>query len=223
LKKISHLHLDFLAEIYQSTIIETNNIERLVSSAELAQRMLTSQSSVNRIIERLNVLNLIEYERYVGVKLNDSGRQCAQNLLRKQSIIESFLMQTLNLGWHEIYHEALQLRHHVSDMVLNRMLEITNHPSRSPFGEPINYNQHNESDEVILTDADIKTSYVIERVLTRQSDRLQYLSALHLLPGTSFELLHKAPFAGPIQIQLVHEYRILGYELSKMITVRRVG
>lgn len=202
--------------------METNNVERVVSSAELAQRMITSQSSVNRIIERLNEVDLIEYERYVGVKLNVKGRQCAQRVLRKQSIIECFLMTVLKLGWHEIYHEAQQLRHHVSDVALNRMLEITNHPHRSPFGEPIDYSQTVENDEVILADADIQTSYTIARVLTRQSDRLQYLSALHLLPGTTLQLLHKAPFAGPIQIQLGYEYRILGYELSQMITVNRL-
>jgi len=218
-KKLSNLHLDYLAEIYHASIIETGGQVKSVSSAELAGRLLTSQSSVNRIIERLNDMKLIDYERYVGVTLNDIGVKTSRELLRKQAIIETFLMHTLQFEWHMIYDEARTMRHHVSEAVLQRMWDITGCPPQSPFGEWIDRQRQTDHNDTILIDADIKKSYRIARVLTRQSDRLQYLSALGLIPGVELNLLHKAPFDGPIQIQLDREYRILGHELATMITV----
>ena len=218
LKTISNLHLDYIAEIYFVGTIETNDADTYVTSAQLAQRMLTSQSSVNRIIERLNDLNLVEYERYVGVKLTKGGKQQAQQILRKQSIIESFLIHSLQFEWHNVFYEAQQMRHHVSEAVLNRMWDITGNPSRSPFGEWIEPT-NTQTKDITLIDAEVEKTYTIERILTREPDRLQYLAALGLIPTVRLKLLHKAPFDGPIQIQLDREYRILGNELSKMITV----
>lgn len=219
LKNISNLHLDYLVEIYQVSHIETNGAVEFVSSAELSQRMFATQSSVNRIIDRLNTLGLVEYQPYVGVKLNQQGQELAVELLRKQAMIESFLMHTLKFEWHQVYEEASQLRHHVSNAVLNRMWKIAGQPKRSPFGEWIEAPPNGQSNSRLLIDGELKQHYVIDRILTRQSDRLQYLSALGLIPGTRLQLLHKAPFDGPIQIHLDREYRILAHDLSQMMTI----
>lgn len=219
MQALSNLHLDYLVEIYHAEIIETNGASKAVSSAEIASRMFTSQSSVNRIIERLDDLNLIHYERYVGVQLTQSGIEKTQSILRKQNIIECFLIKTLNFAWHEVSIEAKQLRHHMSEKVLDRAWTVSDKPHRSPFGEWINPPTSQREGEIILGDATVNTVYRIERILTRQSDRLQYLSALELIPQTKLHVIHKAPFNGPMQIQLDREYRILGHELSQMITV----
>lgn len=216
---LSHLHLDYLVEIYQASYIETNGIHQFVSSADLAQRLFTNQSSVNRIIERLNNSQLIEYKPYVGVVLNNKGQQIAGKLLHKQSIIESFLIHTLKLEWHKVYSEARQLLHHVSPSVLDRMWEIIGKPSRSPFGEWINTPPNNPPHTIRLSDGEVTQYYKIDRILTRQPDRLQYLSALGLKPNTRIQFLHKAPFDGPLQIQLNREYRILAHDLGCMITI----
>lgn len=219
MKNVSNLHLDYLVEIHQASTIETNGANEFVSSADLAQRLFSTQSSVNRITDRLNALELVEYKPYVGVKLNANGQQRAVELLRKQSIIECFLMQILKFEWHQVYDEASLMRHHVSVSVLDRMREIAGHPRRSPFGEWIDAPPDDYTAGQVLAYGELGQHYEIDRILTRQSDRLQYLSALGLVPGTQLQLLHKAPFDGPIQIQLDREYRILAHDLSQMITI----
>lgn len=217
--KVSHLQLDYLLEIYYAEIVETNGISKPVTSADLALRMATSQSSVNRIVERLDSLELIKYERYVGMQLSEKGSELIHPVLRKQNIIESFLYNILQLEWHEVALEAKHLRHHTSNNVIERMWDMIGKPSVSPFGEPISTDLGTKNVEMILSNAEANQTYRIARVLTRLSDRLQYLSALGLIPDTEMRLIHKAPFSGPLQIQLDKEYRILGHELSQMITV----
>ena len=219
MKAISNLHLDYLLEIFQASHIETNGVNQYVSSADLAQRLFTNQSSVNRIIDRLNTLQLVEYKPYIGVMLNDAGLETAIQLFRKQSIIESFLIHTLEIEWHKVCSEARQLLHHISPLILNRMWELTGKQPRSPFGEWIDTPQNTSHQGILLVNGDASQHYMIDRILTREQDRLQYLFALGLLPGVCFQLLHKAPFDGPIQIQLDREYRILAHDLSRMMTV----
>ena len=188
-------------------------------SADLAARLLTSQSTVNRVIERLRDTNLIHHQRYIGVQLTEKGLKEALTLLRKQAIIESFLMTVMAFKWPEIYEEARRMRHNISESVLNRMWEMAGSPTYSPFGEPIT-EQEIIPEEIALADADHPDDYEIARVLTRQIDRLAYLEALGLQPGSRFHLLHKAPFNGPMQLHLGREYRIIGHELAKLLTVK---
>jgi len=158
----------------------------------------------------------------VGVQLTERGRQEALAILRKQAIIETFLVSVMGFGWHEVYAEARRMRHHVSEMVLERMWEVAGGPQRSPLGEWIDGLEREDHAEIILSDANTTQDYAIARVLTRQPDRLEYLAALQLTPGTQLHLHHKAPFNGPIQIQLEREYRIIGHELAQILMVSPV-
>lgn len=218
MSKVSRLHRDYLAEIYQASQIEANGNGALVTTADLGERLFASQSTVNRIVERLRDAGMIDHQRYVGVQLTALGQQEALRVLRKQAIVEAFLVNVMRLPWHDVYDEARRLRHHVSEAVLERMWALAGHPTHSPFGEHIDDAPTGDHKEVLLLNADTLQDYRISRVLTRQPDRLEYLSALGLTPGTVLHLLHKAPFNGPIQIQLEREYRIIGHELAKMLT-----
>lgn len=210
---------DYLAEIYHLGQIESNGSTSFVSSADLGERLFASQSTVNRVIERLRDAQLIDHQRYVGVQLTEHGRQEALAILRRQAIIETFLVNVMGFGWHEIYEEARHMRHHIGERVLERMWEVAGRPQRSPFGEWIDVTEQEDHAEIILSDADTTQDYRIARVLTRQPDRLEYLAALQLTPGIRLHLHHKAPFNGPIQIHLEREYRIIGHELAKILMV----
>jgi len=177
---------------------------------------------VNRVIERLRDAQLVQHERYIGVGLTARGEQIARALLRKQAIIECFLLEVMDFQWHAIYAEAQKLRHGVNEAVLERMFQLAKRPTKSPFGEWIDPLPGHTPTQILLTTATVKQRYTINRVLTRQSDRLSYLSALGLQPDCEIYLIHKAPFHGPLQIQLAREYRILGYDLANLLTVKPV-
>jgi len=60
-------------------------------------------------------------------------------------------------------------------------------------------------------------------VRTRESDRLEYLAALGLTPGKHLQIIHLAPFNGPLQLKVGTEYRIVGHNLAELIKVKPVG
>ena len=218
LNEVTPLLRDYLAEIYQASHIELNGKNGYISTGELAERLATSQPTVNRMVERLHDAQLIRYERYVGVKLTTQGHQEAAALLRKQAVLEGFLITVLGFPWHQVYAEARQMRHQVSETVIDRMWQAAGSPARSPFGEWIDPPE-NDQPEILLTTAEDHRDYNIARILTRQTDRLEYLAALGLKPEVRLHIHHKAPFHGPIQLHLDSEYRIVGHELAKLLTL----
>lgn len=217
--RLSRTQLDYLAEIYQIGHIEGDTSNGFIASSTLAERLITSQSGVNRMLERLREANLIRHQRYIGVQLTPIGIEAAQTILRKQGIIEAFLINVMGFAWHEVYHEARGMRFNINERIIKRMWLLAGRPGTSPFGEPIipPYTVHEH--ETRLCEAEIECEYLLTRVLTRETDRLQYLAALGLEPGSPLHLLHKAPFDGPLQIQLDREYRIIGHQLARMLTV----
>lgn len=40
------------------------------------------------------------------------------------------------------------------------------------------------------------------------------------MPGAALEVLHIAPFSGPLQLRIHNEYRIVGNNLAELIRVR---
>ncbi|MEM6283005.1 MAG: metal-dependent transcriptional regulator [Chloroflexota bacterium] len=219
ISKLTSLQRDYLAEIYHITRIEADDPDGFVSSGTLSERMLIITSTINRVLDRLRDADLIHHKPYVGVQLTPSGEREARLILRKQAIVEAFLVNTMGFRWHEICDEAKKIRHGVNETLVDRMWEIAGYPEKSPFGEPITADDAGEDVDTILTDTEIGIDYQIARVLTRQRDRLEYLAALDLTPGHTLKVMHQSPFDGPIQVQLDREYRIIGYELARVITV----
>ena len=197
-------------------------VRTVVSTSTLSDALGVTAPAVNRMVNRLKALDLIEHELYQGVYLTDAGQRLAAQQLRRQRIVESFLVQVMGFDWHSISDEAQRLSYGVDEIVLVRMWTMAGQPGTSPTGEPIPTEDGTTPalDDFSLADADIHRSYTVTRLRTGETDRLNYIDALGLLPGTTLEVLQKAPFNGPIQLQLGREYRILGYQLAQIIYVQ---
>ena len=113
----------------------------------------------------------------------------------------------------------------LSDTITERMAQMAGNPTHCPHGEPIpDRDGHIDlPDDFLLADATSETDLLrITRVLTREPDRLEYMAALGLIPGTELHVLHVAPFHGPMQLKVGQEYRIIGHNLAELIRVEVV-
>ncbi len=210
----------YLAEIYR--LSEREGTESgYISTSSLAYALEVSPPAVNRMVGKLRELSLLEHEPYQGIRLTNTGQTEALKTLRVHRIIEAFLVNVMNFQWHEIHSEAKEMSYEISDMLLNRMYEMAGKPKFCPHGEPIPDEEGRIEFEpdIIAVDAPLKTPVKISRVMTRETDRLQYLAALGLTPGTTFQVIHIAPFSGPIQLHIGSEYRIIGHNLAEMLRV----
>jgi DtxR family Mn-dependent transcriptional regulator len=213
---------DYLAEIYRLYDRGESLDSGFVGTSALADLLDVSAPAVNRMIAKLKDAGLLEHEPYQGIRLTEPGRREALKELRRHRIAEAFLVNVMGFGWHEVHAEADQLSRGLNETLTERMAQMAGYPAVCPHGEPIPAPDGSlpELHDFLLADAEAETDVIITRVRTRESDRLEYMAALGLTPGTALTVIHKAPFNGPMQLRLGKEYRIVGHNLAELIRVK---
>lgn len=212
---------DYLAEIYRLSD-RGNNDQGYISTSALADLLDVSAPAVNRMVTRLRELELLQHEPYQGIRLTESGTREALKQLRKHRIIESFLVSVMGFAWHEVHGEADAIGKAITEPLVERMAAMAGNPQFCPHGEPIPTIDGDvpEMHDELITEAPHHQMLEITRVRTREPDRLEYLAALHLMPGAHVMVLNAAPFNGPIQLKLETEFRIIGHNLAEMVRVK---
>lgn len=210
----------YMAEIYRLIDRQSEQVD-YVSTSELADLLMVSPPAVNRMVNKLKELDLLNHEPYQGIAITDAGRTEALKHIRKHRIAEAFLVQVMGISWLEAYQEAATLCDGLSDVIVERMYDMAGQPIRCPHGEPIPSTDGKipSIDDILLSEAEAGNRYIITRLITREFDRLQYLEALGLTPQNEFDVIHVAPFDGPMQLHLNREYRIIGNNLAQLIRV----
>jgi DtxR family Mn-dependent transcriptional regulator len=210
----------YLTQVYRLANQHPDN--PYISTSALAEVLDVSAPAVNRMVSRLRDAGLLDHEPYHGIRLTPAGQREALKALRRHRIAEVFLVQVMGFGWHQVHEEATRMAQGMSAAITERMNQMTGLPTHCPHGEPIPAEDGTlpPLDDVILADGDVDVDLVVTRVRTREADRLEYLAALGLVPGTKVQVLHKAPFNGPLQLRVGKEYRIVGHNLAELIKVK---
>ena len=208
----------YMAEIYRLVDRQPKQSEN-VTSSQLADWLFVSPPAVNRMVNRLSELGLLVHQPYQGITITDEGRTEALKHIRCQRIAEAFLVQVMDINWLTVHEEALRLSDGLSETVIQRMYEMTGKPATCPHGEPIPDAQGTlpPANDVFLSQIGAGNKIRVSRLITRESERLQYIEALGLIPDQVCEVIHVAPFDGPMQLKLGQEFRIIGHSLAQLI------
>lgn len=214
----------YLAEIYRLADIEQPE-DGFVSTSALADMLFVSAPAVNRMVNRLKEVDLIDHEPYQGIRLTEAGQKQALQYLRAQRIAEVFLSKVMGFAWEEVYQEASHISSALSDVLIDRMAAMSGNPQYCPHGEPIPRPDGSieAMNDIRLSDIEEAATVRVTRMRTREADRLNYIQALGLLPGVSLDVIHKAPFDGPMQLKIGKEYRIIGHNLAELIRVHIIS
>jgi len=99
---------DYLEKIY--LLIKEKGYARM---ADVASLLDVSSSSATKMIQKLDEMGFVVYEKYRGFILTEKGRKIAQSLVEKHQLLEDFLRM---MGVHEenIYQEVEGIEHHIS-------------------------------------------------------------------------------------------------------------
>ncbi len=216
---------DYLAQIYRLGDQPGQAADGFVSTSALADLLDVSAPAVNRMVIKLRDQGLLLHEPYQGIRLTEAGQREALKQLRRHRIVESFLMNVMGFGWHEVHEEADRISKTLTEIVTDRMAQMAGNPTHCPHGEPIPTPEGTipELHDLLIPDAPQGVPLILTRVRTREPDRLEYMGALGLVPGAHLEIVHAAPFNGPIQLRLhEREFRIIGHNLAEMIRVQPV-
>jgi len=209
-------HEDYLKAIY---LLESNG--EPVSNSALAQHMGFAPASATNMVKKLADLHLVTHEPYRGVELTPLGRQVALEILRHHRLIELFLHETLAMPWDRVHAEADKLEHFISEAMEDAMAAVLGNPTVDPHGDPIPSKEGHidKTPGFLLASAPIGEPLRLIRVLTQDPDRLCYLGSLGLYPDTPIVLRERAPFQGPLLVEVDNTPRALAYEMAEHLQV----
>jgi len=118
---------DYLEVIYD--LIQTKGYARAI---DIAQRLDVKTPSVTGMIQKLDGMGLLVYERYRGLTLTDEGERMARYTKQKHELIVKFL-RTLGIEEKIANEDAEGIEHHVHKNTLNRFEHfvkfVNEHPS----------------------------------------------------------------------------------------------
>ncbi|RKN09599.1 metal-dependent transcriptional regulator [Streptomyces radicis] len=124
-------------EMYLRTILELEEEGVVPMRARIAERLEQSGPTVSQTVARMERDGLLTIAGDRHLELTDEGRRLAQRVMRKHRLAECLLVDVIGLEWEQVHAEACRWEHVMSDAVERRVLELLNHPTESPYGNPI--------------------------------------------------------------------------------------
>jgi DtxR family Mn-dependent transcriptional regulator len=209
-------------EDYLKAIYRLESESGAAQTSAIAEELDIAPPSVSGMVKRLSESGLIEHLPYRGVQLTPAGRREALNMLRRHRVIESYLMERLGYDWDSVHDEAERLEHAVSDDLIERMARALGNPQYDPHGAPIPTatGDIEELSYVPMSEIPVGGAARLGSVGDKDSARLRFLASLGLVPGTSFTVLARQPFNGPVTIRLRGDERrdeVVGFDLARSL------
>ncbi len=215
-KTLSSAHEDYLKAIYM-LMAEGNK----VNNSALANYLEVSPASATNMVKKLAELDLVAYEPYQSIMLTEAGTRVALEVLRHHRLLELYLHQKLNLSWDLVHAEAEKLEHVLSETLEDAIAAALGYPTIDPHGDPIPTKDGHVEDIVAtpLSNAELDEPQRLMRVLVQDAERLNYLSSLGLYLNATVTLLKRAPFSGPLLIDVNGEHHALAHNMAELLLV----
>ncbi|WP_129840874.1 metal-dependent transcriptional regulator [Streptomyces sp. RFCAC02] len=124
-------------EMYLRTILELEEEGVVPMRARIAERLEQSGPTVSQTVARMERDGLLTIAGDRHLELTDEGRRLAQRVMRKHRLAECLLVDVIGLEWEHVHAEACRWEHVMSEAVERRVLELLDHPTESPYGNPI--------------------------------------------------------------------------------------
>ncbi|HEU0193786.1 MAG TPA: metal-dependent transcriptional regulator [Gaiellales bacterium] len=195
--------------------------EGKATTSGLATAMDVSAASATAMVKKLDGMGLVSHTPYRGVELTGSGERIALEVLRHHRLLELYLTEALGLSWDQVHVEAERLEHVLSDELEESIDRALGHPATDPHGDPIP-----TVDLVIapdhrqrLVDLEPGQAAVVRQVPDGDPSLLRYLGDLGLVPDAGVAMVEKAPFGGPLTVDVSGTRHALGVDLATRIRV----
>ena len=107
-------------EDYLEVIAELVELKGYATTLDISRFMNVSPPSVTKMLQKLDEKKYLEYEKYHGINLTDIGKQVADAIRRKHSILLEFF-EILNVGKGIANQDTEGLEHHLNDKTIRQL------------------------------------------------------------------------------------------------------
>ena len=108
--KLTNSQEEYLKTIY---LLDKNN--KKVRVTDIAEKLKITKPSVNKGINTLKEMGLVNYKTYGNISLTEEGENLAIGVIKKQDILEMFLVDVLEIDKNQATEEAKAMKHAMSE------------------------------------------------------------------------------------------------------------
>lgn len=217
--------LSFTEENYIKAIYKLSaDGDGAVSTNGIAEIMQTKAASVSDMLRRLHEKEIINYAKYKGVTLTESGQKIALQLVRKHRLWEVFLVEKMKFNWDEVHEVAEELEHITSELLIRRLDEFLGYPKYDPHGDPIPTEDGFMAvkQQVLLSELNPGEAGIVMGVKDSQPLFLQYLDKVGIYLGAKLKVTDKMAYDNSIEISIDQKKQLsVSSEVSRNIFVSR--
>ena len=178
---MSHEQATVAEEEYLQIIFWLQEAGLPMTGANVARAMQVSAPTVHEMIGRLEADGYVTRRDDKTLSFTDTGREHAENIVRRHRLIERFLTDVFDIPWDQVHEEAERLEHWMSPVVEERMLKAIGDAQTCPHGHPISPGRREAG--VPLADVEPGARVRVMRFENEAEDLLHYLMESGLTPG----------------------------------------
>ena len=116
-------HATFRMEDYLEAIYELIDQKGYATSVDLAECLNVSQPSVTKMMLRLDRTELIDYEKYRGIRLTEKGIKLAKSIHERHGIVSEFLRK-IGVDENIANRDAEEIEHHIHPETLRKLQDL---------------------------------------------------------------------------------------------------
>ena len=107
-------------EDYLEVIAELVELKGYATTLDISRFMSVSPPSVTKMLQKLDKENYLKYKKYHGINLTDKGKQVADIIRRKHSMLLEFF-EILNVGQGIANQDTEGLEHHLNPKTIRQL------------------------------------------------------------------------------------------------------
>jgi len=205
------------AEEYLEAVCRILDRGEVATPTELARELEIAPPSALGMIRRMADQRLLTYTRQDGARLTDIGKQRADILRRRHRLAERLLTDLLGVPWARAHDIACRFEHVIDEEVEPYLTKALDHPTTCPHGNPLDV-AVNDAWKPLISLEPGQTG-CLRRVADESDPTLDYLARLGLRPGARVTVCARAPFDGPLTVEVESERHALSRAMAGNLLV----
>ncbi len=193
-----------------------------VATNAIATQMDTKPSSVTDMVKRLSEKDLVDYRKYQGVSLTESGNRQALKIVRKHRLWELFLVEKLDFKWDQVHEIAEQLEHIESEMLIDRLDALLDYPDFDPHGDPIpdKDGKFKMREKKLLSSMPIPSRGLVVGVKDSSDTFLRFLDKHRIALGKQVSVLEKEEFDNSMRIRIDGDAFHISHQIASNLYIK---
>ena len=192
-------------------------------AARVADALGVSRTAVGEMLKRLTAEGLLERGGGRELVLTPEGTRRAEQVIRRNRIVERFLVDFLDYDTAEAHEHAGRVGAAFTDDMVERLHAKLGYPERCPHGWPVAAQQEREESRHLVSLADLHEGDSGEIVRQNEQDGglLSWFEAEGFKPGAKVEVRDIQPAAGHFKIGIGGDEQFIADRAARGLYVRR--